>query len=112
MSHGDKKVKYSNEKPGECKFCYFWGGRNKGCEYIGDKPCYYILEEKVVDPDSCEACPYGKQRKCLGYCTKKLLAENKEKVKAKDKTKENAKSLAEIIAENKKSKSKDEELEH
>ena len=85
MAHGDKKVKYSSEKPGECKFCYFWGGPNKGCQYIGDKPCFYILDEKAVDPDSCEACPYGKKDRCIGYCTKKILAEKSEMIQKKAK---------------------------
>ncbi len=77
MKKEDGKIEYSNEKPGECKYCYFWGGRNKGCQYIGNKPCYYIIEEKQINPDSCEACPYGKHSRCIGYCTKKILIEQK-----------------------------------
>lgn len=24
------KIKYASDKPKDCKYCYWWGGRNKG----------------------------------------------------------------------------------
>lgn len=35
--------KYSEEKPWSCKYCYWWGGRKKGCI---EKQCYYLLPLK------------------------------------------------------------------
>ena len=38
-------IRYAADKPKQCKFCYYWGGRSKGCE-LGEENCYYILPEK------------------------------------------------------------------
>ena len=35
--------KYSEEKPWSCKYCYWWGGKKKGCSL---KQCQYLLTEK------------------------------------------------------------------
>ena len=35
--------KYSEEKPWSCKYCYWWGGRKKGCI---ERQCYYLLPTK------------------------------------------------------------------
>lgn len=35
--------KYSEEKPWSCKYCYWWGGRKKGCI---EKQCNYLLPQK------------------------------------------------------------------
>lgn len=35
--------KYSEEKPWSCKYCYWWGGKKKGCSL---KQCHYLLPEK------------------------------------------------------------------
>ena len=35
--------RYASDKPVSCKYCYFWGGRKKGCEL---KECYYLLRKK------------------------------------------------------------------
>lgn len=35
--------KYSEEKPWSCKYCYWWGGKKKGCSL---KQCHYLLSEK------------------------------------------------------------------
>ncbi len=42
--------KYSEEKPWSCKYCYWWGGKKKGCSL---KQCHYLLPEKKK--------PHGKQ---------------------------------------------------
>ena len=31
--------KYSEEKPWSCKYCYWWGGKKKGCSL---KQCHYL----------------------------------------------------------------------
>ena len=54
------EVKYSKDKPKDCKYCYWWGGRNKGCKR-GEENCYYIIKEKKpIKVSPCDLCPYGK----------------------------------------------------
>lgn len=50
--------KYSEEKPWSCKYCYWWGGKKKGCNL---KQCHYLLPEKkkAVKTTPCGGCPYG-----------------------------------------------------
>ena len=38
--------KYSEEKPWSCKYCYWRGGKKKGCNL---KQCHYLLPEKKKD---------------------------------------------------------------
>ena len=49
--------KYSEEKPWSCKYCYWWGGKKKGCSL---KQCHYLLTEKkkAVKTTPCGGCPY------------------------------------------------------
>ena len=35
--------KHSEEKPWSCKYCYWWGGKKKGCSL---KQCHYLLPGK------------------------------------------------------------------
>ena len=30
------KMRFAEDRPKSCKFCYFWQGRNKGCELGGE----------------------------------------------------------------------------
>lgn len=72
-------IRYADDKPKDCAFCYFWQERKKSCEL--DK-CFYILEEKKVPKaihGQCPGCPYGRYYPCIGYCTAKILQEMKEK---------------------------------
>lgn len=64
------EIKYSKEKPKDCRYCYFWGGKKRGCE-LGERNCYYILPKiKHEKPKSrCETCCVGKTRLCIGWCT-------------------------------------------
>lgn len=70
--------KYREDKPWSCKYCFWWGGRVKGC---GLKQCHYLIpmEEKVIPNEKkagdCSVCPYGKHRPCIGYCIAKLHRE-------------------------------------
>lgn len=32
MTSGEvKTLKFAEDKPKDCKFCYYWGGKKKGC---------------------------------------------------------------------------------
>lgn len=68
--------KYSEEKPWSCKFCYWWGGKKKGCM---QKQCYYLIPEKQEKKKNskCDGCPYGKPVPCIGYCISGLYSEMK-----------------------------------
>ena len=70
--------KYSEEKPWSCKYCYWWGGKKKGCSL---KQCHYLLPEKkkAVKTTPCGGCPYGKHVPCIGYCIARLYSEMKGK---------------------------------
>ena len=46
MSEMKKEVRYAEDKPKSCKYCYFWGGKKKGCE-LGEDKCYYLLPEET-----------------------------------------------------------------
>lgn len=77
MEMGNRR--YASDKPKDCRYCYWWGGKKKGCIR---KDCFYLLPEKPKKqniPGECEFCPYGKHFPCIGYCTVKLLMEMKEK---------------------------------
>lgn len=85
--------KYAADRPGDCKHCYFWKGKQKGCS---QEECYYLLPEDIPTPgtapgevfqqksdknhaDDCQGCPYGRHSPCIGYCMKKILQEMREK---------------------------------
>ena len=85
--------KYAADRPGDCKHCYFWKGKRKGCS---QEECYYLLPEEgsgSVDVSEnplpqefsktgvggCQGCPYGRHSPCIGYCLKKILREMREK---------------------------------
>jgi hypothetical protein len=68
---------YSEDKPKDCAYCYFWGGKKKGCT---QEQCYYLFPEMTpLKPNKwwkpCGDCPYGKYEPCIGYCTAKILKE-------------------------------------
>lgn len=71
---------YMEDKPGDCRFCFWWAGKFKQCKR---KTCYYLfpLKEKEADDTElayCKTCPYGKHFPCIGYCMAKLLQEMRE----------------------------------
>ena len=92
--HRMNSQRYAPDKPDECKHCYFWKGKRKGCS---QKECYYLLQEEKQEPEAvpgkpslrksggagtCPECPYGKHSPCIGYCIKKIMQEMKEKKQA------------------------------
>ncbi len=64
--------KYSNTKPKECRYCYFW--EKKACSR-GIENCYYLIKEPKKTKSECTDCPYKKSGPCLGHCTRKILQE-------------------------------------
>lgn len=72
---GNTTVRYADDKPKECKYCYFWGGKKKGCTLGGVENCYYLIkeEEAPVEKTKCDDCPYKKCGPCIGWCTKDIL---------------------------------------
>ena len=81
-SQAEKKLteimRKEEEKPWSCKYCYWWGGKKKGCSL---KQCHYLLPEKkkAVKTTPCGGCPYGKHVPCIGYCIARLHSEMKGK---------------------------------
>ena len=51
--------RYASDKPVSCKYCYFWGGRKKGCEL---KECYYLLPEEEPEEPTTPTDPYEQQK--------------------------------------------------
>ena len=75
MSEMKKEVRYAEDKPKSCKYCYFWSGKKKGCE-LGEEKCYYLLPEEPKKPAGpCDGCPYGRNNPCIGFCMKKVLGQ-------------------------------------
>lgn len=72
---GYTAVRYADDKPKDCKFCYFWGGRVKGCILGEVENCHYSIKEKEVpfEKTKCTDCPYKKTGPCIGWCTRDLL---------------------------------------
>lgn len=62
---------FAEDKPKECRFCYFWNGKKAGCELGGDDNCYYRIAEK--SREKCDSCPYGQHSPCIGWCTCGIL---------------------------------------
>lgn len=67
------KTRYAADKPKDCRYCYFWEGKKKGCK-LGEDQCYYILPEKKPEKKKspCDGCPYGRVSPCIGYCIRQL----------------------------------------
>lgn len=65
-------TKFSEYKPKECRYCYFWCGKNKRC-FLGKENCYYETVEEATEKSECDGCPYGRHSPCIGWCTKKVL---------------------------------------
>lgn len=75
-------IRYAEDKPKSCEYCYFWNEKKKECRQMR---CFYQLPEKPPDPDPahriwvpCKGCPYGRNP-CIGYCMAKILKEQRKK---------------------------------
>ena len=67
-------ARYSGDKPGDCRNCFFWDEDRSGCR-LGKMNCYYLLERPRVVPTPCDGCPYKKAAPCIGWCTKRILGQ-------------------------------------
>ena len=36
------EVKYAEDRPKDCRYCYFWSGKKKGCDLGGEENCCVI----------------------------------------------------------------------
>ena len=74
--------RYEEDKPRDCRYCYYWGGRCKGCL---NKDCWYLiplpkkpkfsLNTGALPELDCKTCAYGKPAPCIGYCIAKIERE-------------------------------------
>lgn len=67
------KTLYAAEKPSDCRQCRFWH-KNTGCT-LGKANCYYLISVAPQPKSECDGCPYGRDRPCIGWCTKKIMRE-------------------------------------
>ena len=67
-------IRYADDKPKDCKYCYWWGGKSAGCS-LGEEDCYYRLPDRSPDkPKSrCDGCPYKRSGPCIGYCISDIV---------------------------------------
>lgn len=70
-------IKYAEDKPQDCRFCYFWNSLKQACR---KERCYYKRQEKKpvvrdIMLGDCHFCPYGRYSPCLGYCLEKIILE-------------------------------------
>ena len=71
-----------DDKPWDCRYCYYWAGRIRGCQL---KNCWYLIhlpeqpkqefDENGVPVLNCKTCAYGKNGPCIGYCIAKIQRE-------------------------------------
>ena len=52
---------YEDDKPWDCRYCYYWAGRIRGCQL---KNCWYLIH-----------LPEQKNGPCIGYCIAKIQRE-------------------------------------
>lgn len=66
-------VRYYTDRPSDCRNCFFWKNRKKGCT-LGKENCYYLAEPvKTEQEKKCEDCPYATGRPCVtASCYKDL----------------------------------------
>ena len=56
-------IRYHASRPADCRHCFFWKNRKKGC-VLGKENCYY-LTEPPKGPSKCEGCPYKRAKPCV-----------------------------------------------
>lgn len=65
-------IRYHASRPTDCRHCFFWKNRKKGC-VLGKENCYYLIEPPK-GPSKCEGCPYKRAKPCvLVSCYKDLI---------------------------------------
>lgn len=68
-----ERIRYSSDKPKDCRYCYYWKNKKVGCT-LGVEKCYYRISPTKEDSE-CDGCPYGRASPCIGWCTKRILEE-------------------------------------
>lgn len=69
----EKKIRYAEDKPSDCRHCYWWYVAEERC-ILGEDKCYYILPQKKKQEKSpCDGCAYGKVTPCIGYCLRRIM---------------------------------------
>lgn len=71
--------KYEKDKPGDCRYCYYWARNTKTCRR---EECWYLIPDPVVPekkPErnsvpllNCSTCAYGRIEPCFGYCIARI----------------------------------------
>ena len=56
-------IRYHASRPADCRHCFFWKNRKKGC-VLGKENCYYLIEPPK-GPSKCEGCPYKLAKPCV-----------------------------------------------
>ena len=73
-------IRYAEDKPKDCKNCYWWGGKSLGCS-LGEEDCYYRLPdgEPEKEKSRCDSCPYKRSGPCIGYCISDIWKETRKR---------------------------------
>ena len=74
-------IRYHASRPTDCRHCFFWKNRKKGC-VLGKENCYYLIEPPK-GPSKCEGCPYKRANSSKAFLQNELQAaiDHLEKVK-------------------------------
>ena len=56
-------IRYHASRPANCRDCFFWKNRKKGC-VLGKENCYYLIEPPK-GPSKCDGCPYKRVKPCV-----------------------------------------------
>ena len=74
-------IRYHASRPADCRHCFFWKNRKKGC-VLGKENCYYLIEPPK-GPSKCEGCPYKRSNSSKAFLQNELQAaiDHLEKVK-------------------------------
>lgn len=78
------EYRFAGDKPKDCKYCYWWSDKDKGCDLGGFHNCYYRLPEipETKKKSGCAGCPYGTTGKpCVGFCLRAIMTDGKEGIK-------------------------------
>ena len=75
------EYRFAGDKPKDCKYCYWWSGKHKGCDLGGFDNCYYRLPElpEQREKSGCDGCSYKiSGQPCVGFCLKAIMTDGRE----------------------------------
>jgi hypothetical protein len=64
-------IRYHASRPADCRHCFFWKNRKKGC-VLGKENCYYLIEPPK-GPSKCEGERAGHVPKAGGVSAKQRI---------------------------------------